>query len=44
VTANRQGRIRVQVAHSAARDRRQAAWAEPPGWPTLARTRTATTG
>ena len=33
-----------QAAHSAARARRHRAWAEPPGRPTLARTRTATTG
>jgi hypothetical protein len=44
VTATRQGRVRVQAAHSAARNCRHLAWAEPPGRPTLARTRTATTG
>jgi hypothetical protein len=44
MAASRQGTVRVQAAHSAARARRQAAWAEPPGRPTLARTRTATTG
>ena len=32
------------AAHSAARSCRQVAWAEPPGRPTLVRTRTATTG
>src|SRR5829696_6994403 len=40
----RHGRLRVQAAHSAARARRHCAWAEPPGQPTLVRTRTATTG
>src|SRR5215207_2077073 len=44
VAATRQGRVRIQAAHSLARIRRQVAWAEPPGRPTLARTRTATTG
>ena len=44
MAATRQGRVRVQAAHSAARRRRHSAWAEPPGRPTLARTRTATTG
>ena len=44
MAATRQGRVRVQAAHSAARIRRHLAWAEPPGRPTLARTRTATTG
>jgi hypothetical protein len=44
MTATRQGRVRVQAARSAARARRQAAWAAPPGRPTLARTRIATTG
>src|SRR4029453_3618509 len=44
MAATRQGRVRIQAAHSAARNRRHRAWAEPPGWPTLARTRTATTG
>src|SRR5829696_9406315 len=43
-TATRQGRPRVQSARSAARRRRYSAWAEAPGRPTLARTRTATTG
>ena len=42
--AARQGRPRVQVARSPARRRRYSAWAEAPGRPTLARTRTATTG
>jgi hypothetical protein len=44
MTAIRQGRVRVQAAHSADRNRCHLAWAEPPGRPTLARTRTATTG
>jgi hypothetical protein len=44
MTAIRQGRVRVQAAHSAARSCRHLAWAEPPGRPTLARTRIATTG
>jgi hypothetical protein len=44
VTATRQGRVRVQAAHSAARSRRHCAWVEPPGRPMLARTRTVTTG
>jgi hypothetical protein len=44
MTATRQGKVRVQAAHSAARIRRHRPWAEPPGWPTLARTRSATTG
>jgi hypothetical protein len=44
MAVTRQGRVRVQAAHSAARTRRQAAWAEPPGRPTLARTPIATTG
>src|SRR5829696_710289 len=44
MTAIRQGRVWVQVAHSAARISRHLAWAEPPGRPTLARTRTVTTG
>src|SRR5215207_8745141 len=44
MAAIRQGRVRVQAAHSAARARRQVAWAEPPGRPTVARTRTATIG
>src|SRR4029450_10610817 len=43
MTAIRQGRVRVQAAHSAARSRRQVVWAEPPGRPTLARSRTHTT-
>jgi hypothetical protein len=34
----------IQAAHSAARVRRQAACAEPPARPTVAHTRTATTG
>src|SRR5215203_4159303 len=42
--AARQGRPWVQSARSAARRRRYWAWAEAPGRPTLARTRTATTG
>jgi hypothetical protein len=44
VAATRHGRLRVQAVHSAARNRRQVTSAEPPGRPTLARTRTATTG
>src|SRR5512132_1332 len=44
MTATRQGRVRTHAAHSAARICRHLAWAEPPGWPTVARTRTATTG
>ena len=44
MTAIRQGRDRVQAVHSAARIRRHCARAAPPGRPTLARTRTATTG
>jgi hypothetical protein len=36
VAAARQGRVRIQVAHSAARSRRHRAWAEPPGRPTVA--------
>ena len=44
MAATRQGRVRVQAAHSAARSRRHRASAEPPGRPTVARTRTATTG
>jgi hypothetical protein len=44
VAATRQGRLRIQTAQSVARIRRHLAWAEPPGRPTLARTRTATTG
>ena len=43
MAATRQGRVRVQAAHSAARRRRHLAWAEPPGRPMLARTRIATT-
>jgi hypothetical protein len=43
MTAIRQGRVRVQAVHSPARIRRHCARAEPPGRPTLARTRTATT-
>jgi hypothetical protein len=44
MTATRQGKLRVQAAHSAARIRRQFACAEPPGRPTLARPRPSTTG
>ena len=44
MAATRQGRVRIQVARSAARNRCQVAWAEPPGRPTVARTRIATTG
>jgi hypothetical protein len=44
MAATRQGTVRIQAAHSAARIRRHLAWAEPPGRPTLARTRIATTG
>jgi hypothetical protein len=33
--ATRQGRVRVQAAHSAARNRRHRAWAESPGRPAL---------
>jgi hypothetical protein len=43
-TAARQGRVRVQAAQSAARTCRHRTWAEPPGRPTLAGTRTANTG
>jgi hypothetical protein len=42
-TATRQGSVRVQAAHLTARCWRHLAWAEPPGRPTVARTRTATT-
>jgi hypothetical protein len=42
MTAARQGKVRIQAVHSAARRRRHGAWAEPRGWPTLARTRTST--
>jgi hypothetical protein len=44
MAATRHGRPRVQTAHSVARSCRHRAWAEPPGRPTLARTRAATTG
>src|SRR5215218_863209 len=44
VAATRQGRVRVQAALSAARNRFHLASAEPPGRPTVARTRSATTG
>src|SRR4029450_4370823 len=44
MTAIRQGRVRVQAAHSAARSRRHCARAEPPGRPTLARSRTCAHG
>jgi hypothetical protein len=44
MTATRQGSVRVQAAHSTARCWRHLAWAEPPGRPTVARTRTAATG
>jgi hypothetical protein len=44
MAAIRQGRVRIQTVHSAARSCHHLAWAEPPGRPTLARTRTATTG
>ena len=44
MTVTRQGRVLIQAAHSADRSRRQRAWAEPPGRPTLARTLIATTG
>jgi hypothetical protein len=42
--ATRQDTVRIQAAHSAARIRRHLACAEPPGRPTLARTRIGTTG
>jgi hypothetical protein len=42
--AIRQGTVTLQAVHSAGRRRWVSAWAEAPGRPTLARTRTASTG
>jgi hypothetical protein len=44
VAATRQGTVRIQAAQSAARIPRHLARAEPPGRPTVACTRSATTG